>query len=101
MVGRDAGRYHDTVAAGLRARHVHLHESALALYGQSFDGDNVVQRQERLQRGIISSGIRIQEKQRLPANFMASKLKMGNIYALLTQGGSDLSYDTRLVHSTN
>jgi hypothetical protein len=29
MAGRDAGRYHDVVAAGLRARHVHLYESAL------------------------------------------------------------------------
>jgi len=31
MAGRDAGRYHDVVAAGLRARHVHLYESALVL----------------------------------------------------------------------
>ena len=29
MAGRDAGCYHDVVAAGLRARHVHLYESAL------------------------------------------------------------------------
>jgi len=41
MAGRDAGRYHDVVAAGLRARHVtsmkahwyHLYESALVLLG--------------------------------------------------------------------
>jgi len=32
MAGRDAGRCHDVVAAGLRARHVHLYESRLVLY---------------------------------------------------------------------
>jgi hypothetical protein len=32
MAGRDAGRYHNVeVAAGLRARHVQLYESALVL----------------------------------------------------------------------
>jgi hypothetical protein len=31
IAGRDAGRYHNVVAAGLRARHVHLYESALVL----------------------------------------------------------------------
>jgi len=30
MAGMDTGRYHDVVAAGLRARHVHLYEGALA-----------------------------------------------------------------------
>jgi len=29
MAGRDAGRYHGVVAAGLRARHVRLYEIAL------------------------------------------------------------------------
>jgi len=39
MAGRDAGRYHDVVAAGLRARHVHLYESALvSSESAGFDG---------------------------------------------------------------
>jgi len=37
MAGRDAGRYHDVVAAGLRARQVHLYESAwVSLLGKHY-----------------------------------------------------------------
>jgi len=35
MAGRDAGRCHDVVAAGLRARHVYLYEGALVLDNDS------------------------------------------------------------------
>ena len=40
MAGRDAGPYHNVVAAGLRARHAYSHEAELALI--KLEGEIVV-----------------------------------------------------------